>query len=214
MKYHDRVTVVDHPLVQHKLHILRDKDTSCKKFREIVNELTLIEAIEATRDAALADVPVSTPLADCTCKKLEKGVTVVSILRAGNGMLDGMLQLIPTAHVGFLGMYRDEVTFKPQHYYKKLPASIITDDVYLVDPMLATGGSSIDAIAYLREIGVKNLKFLCMIAAPEGIEAVLDSDPDVEIFTCSVDERLNDDAYILPGVGDAGDRIFNSLEVL
>ena len=210
----DRLHVIDHPLVAHKLGILRDCDTSCTKFRNLVSELTTILAVEATRNVEVQDKPITTPVAPCVAKEVARGATVVSILRAGNGMLDGMLQLMPYAHVGFLGMYRNEETHKPVHYYQKLPASIVEDEVFLVDPMLATGGSSIDAITELRRLGVRRLTFLCMIAAPEGVEAVLAADPDVSIYTCAFDDHLNENAYIVPGVGDAGDRIFNTLNVL
>lgn len=214
MKTWDRVTVLDHPLVAHKMTLLRGKETSCARFRHLVSELTVIEAIEATRDVALEQVPVSTPVAETMGKRVANDATVVSILRAGNGMVDAMLDVLPFAHVGFLGMYRNEETHEPIHYYQKLPASIATDDVYLVDPMLATGGSAEDAIAELRKNGCKKLKFLCIVAAPEGVERLLAADPDVEIYCCVLDDHLNEDAYIVPGLGDAGDRIFNTFDVL
>ncbi len=206
-----RVTLVDHPLVQHKVAILRDKDTSTKQFRELVRELALFEGYEATRDFPLEEVVVETPLERCTCMELSgKKVAIVPILRAGLGMVDGLLELVPSARVGHVGMYRDPETHEPHEYYCKLPDSIDQRDVLVVDPMLATGGSAVAAIQYLRKQGVKNIKLMVLVAAPEGIEAVLEADPDVRIYTCSIDEGLNDRAYIVPGLGDAGDRIFGT----
>ena len=207
-----RVTVVDHPMVLHKLSILRSKDTPCSQFRTLVKELSLFEGYEATRDLTLEEVEVETPICKTTCYHVDAGhdVAIVPILRAGLGMVDGMLELIPSAHIGHLGMYRDPETHVPHVYYGKLPNDIASRYVLIVDPMLATGGSSIDAIRYLREQGVKQLKLMVLVAAPEGLRAVLDADPDVQIYTCAVDERLNDDAYIVPGLGDAGDRIFGT----
>ena len=206
-----RVTVVDHPLVQHKLSILRDKRTPTKQFREIVRELALFEGYEATRDLPLEDIPVETPLTETTGKRIAgRKAAVLPILRAGLGMVEGMLELMPAARVGHIGMYRDETTHKPHEYYCKVPADIDQRTCLVVDPMLATGGSATAAIEYLRARGARDIRLIVIIAAPEGIDAVLDADPDVRIFTCSIDERLNEDAYILPGLGDAGDRIFGT----
>ncbi len=206
-----RVTVVDHPLVQHKLSILRDKRTPTKQFREIVRELALFEGYEATRDLPLEDIPVETPLTETTGKRIAgRKAAVLPILRAGLGMVEGMLELMPAARVGHIGMYRDETTHKPHEYYCKVPAGIDQRTCLVVDPMLATGGSATAAIEYLRARGAHDIRLIVIIAAPEGIDAVLDADPDVRIFTCSIDERLNEDAYILPGLGDAGDRIFGT----
>ncbi len=206
-----RVTVVDHPMVQHKLSILRSVETGSKQFREIVRELALFEGYEATRDFPLEDIEVETPICTTTAKQIAgRKVAVVPILRAGLGMVDGLLDLVPAARVGHIGMYRDEVTHEPHEYYCKLPGDVDDRTCLVVDPMLATGGSAIAAIQYLRQQGVKDVRLLVIIAAPEGIKAVLDADPDVRLFTCSVDERLNENAYIVPGLGDAGDRIFGT----
>ncbi len=206
-----RVTVVDHPMVQHKLSIMRDVHTGSKQFRELVRELALFEGYEATRDFPLEDVEVTTPICTTTAKQIAgRKVAIVPILRAGLGMVDGLLELVPAARVGHIGMYRDEVTHEPHEYYCKLPGDIDRRTCLLVDPMLATGGSAVAAINYLRTQGVKDVRLLVLIAAPEGIEAVLAADPDVRLFTCSVDERLNENAYIVPGLGDAGDRIFGT----
>ena len=207
----DRVVVVDHPLGQHKLAILRDKTTSSKQFRELVRELAMFEAYEATRDLPLEEVMVETPVAEATCNIIKgRKMAIVPILRAGLGMVEGVLDLIPAARVGHLGMYRDEETHIPHEYYAKMPEDIADRDVLVVDPMLATGGSLVAAIEYLRNQGVKNLKLMVLVAAPEGVQTVLDADPDVVLYTCAVDERLNDAAYIVPGLGDAGDRIFGT----
>ena len=206
-----RVIVIDHPMVQHKLSILRDKSTETNKFRSLVRELAMFEGYEATRDLELEDVEVETPLETCTCKRVAgKKVAIVPILRAGLGMVDGLLSLVPSARVGHVGMYRDPETHEPHSYYCKLPANSEERTVLLVDPMLATGGSLTAAIQYLREAGVKDIRALVLVAAPEGIKTVLDFDPDVTLYTCSVDRQLNDNAYILPGLGDAGDRIFGT----
>lgn len=211
METNERVTVIDHPMVQHKLSKLRAKDTSSKDFRQLVRELAMFEGYEATRDLALEDVEVETPICRATCKQVAgKKMVIVPILRAGLGMVDGLQELMPSTFVGHLGMYRDPVTHEPHEYYAKLPDSIDQRDVLVVDPMLATGGSAVAAIQYLRRQGVKNIKLMVLVAAPEGIEAVLAADPDVRIYTCSIDECLNDRAYIVPGLGDAGDRIFGT----
>lgn len=206
-----RVTLVDHPLVQHKVAILRDKDTSTKQFRELVRELALFEGYEATRDFPLEEVVVETPLERCTCMELSgKKVAIVPILRAGLGMVDGLLELVPSARVGHVGMYRDPETHEPHEYYCKLPADVENRTCLLVDPMLATGGSANAAIDYLRRAGVSDVRLLVLVSAPEGLAAVLEHDPDVRIYTCVIDRELNDHAYILPGLGDAGDRIFGT----
>ena len=206
-----RVVVVDHPMVQHKLTIMRDQNTGSKQFRELVKELALFEGYEATRDFPLEDVGVTTPMCTTVAKRIAgRKVAIIPILRAGLGMVDGMLELIPAARVGHVGMYRDEETHEPHEYYCKVPADIDQRTCLVVDPMLATGGSATAAIEYLRRQGVKDVRLLVLIAAPEGIKAVLDADPDVRVYTCSVDEKLNEDAYIVPGLGDAGDRIFGT----
>ena len=206
-----RVTVVDHPLVQHKLSILRDERTGTKQFRDLVSELAMFEGYEAMRDLPLEDVRVTTPICETTCKQVAgKKLAIIPILRAGLGMVDGLLSLVPAARVGHIGMSRDEVTHEPHEYYCKVPADIDQRTCLVVDPMLATGGSATAAIEYLRSQGVKDVRLLVLIAAPEGIKAVLDADPDVRVYTCSVDERLNENAYIVPGLGDAGDRIFGT----
>ncbi len=209
---HERVTLVDHPMVQHKLSILRDKDTSSKQFRELVRELALFEGYEATRDLPLESVPVETPLEVAPAMRIAgRKLAIIPILRAGLGMVDGVLDLVPAARVGHLGMYRNEETHKPVAYYAKLPEDIANRTCIVVDPMLATGGSACAAIAYLREHGVTGtIKLMVLVAAPEGIDAVLAADDDVQLYTCAIDRCLNDAAYILPGLGDAGDRIFGT----
>ena len=208
----ERVIVIDHPMVQHKLSILRDEETSSKQFRELVRELVLFEGYEATRDLPLENIVINTPICAADAKQIGgKKLAVVPILRAGLGMVDGVLELMPAARVGHLGMFRDEETHEPHVYYDKLPADIASRQVLVVDPMLATGGSAAAAVRYLREAGVRGtIKLMVLVAAPEGIEAVLASDPDVRVYTCAVDEGLNENAYIVPGLGDAGDRIFGT----
>ncbi len=210
--YDDRVILVDHPMVLHKLSILRDKDTSCKQFRELVSELAMYVAYEATRDLPLQEVEVETPICKTAAYQIAgKKLALVPILRAGLGMVEGILSLVPAARVSHLGMYRDEETRQPIPYYEKLTSDISERVVLLVDPMLATGGSANAAISYLREAGVDScIKFLCMVAAPQGVEAVLAHDDNVQIYTCAIDEGLNEAAYIVPGLGDAGDRIFGT----
>lgn len=207
----ENVVVVDHPLVQHKLSILRDKHTGAKEFRELVKELAMLEAYEATRRFQLAETTVTTPITQTTTKVLAgKKVAVVPILRAGLGMVDGILELIPAAKVGHVGLYRDPETLKPVEYYAKLPEDIVERDVLIVDPMLATGGSASAAVEFLRGKGAQHIDLLVLIAAPEGIREVLESCDDVCIFTCAIDSHLNDHAYIVPGLGDAGDRLFGT----
>ena len=208
--YDSKVILVDHPMVQHKLSILRCKETSSKQFRELVRELALFEGYEATRDLPLSPVEIETPLQKMTAYELGgKKCVIVPILRAGLGMVDGVLDLIPAARVGHLGMYRNEETHEPVPYYAKLPTDVANRIVIVVDPMLATGGSAIAAVQYLRNAGVTDtIKLMFMVAAPEGIEALLAADDNVQIYVCAVDDGLNENAYILPGLGDAGDRIF------
>jgi uracil phosphoribosyltransferase len=205
------VTVVNHPLVQHKLTILRDVKTGSKQFRELVKELANLEAYEATRNFQLAETTVTTPITETTSYVLAgKKVAVIPILRAGLGMVDGILELIPAARVGHVGLYRDPETLQPVEYYCKLPEDIHERDVLIVDPMLATGGSASAAIQLLRQKGAKHIDLLVIIAAPEGIEEVLKHCDDVHIYTCSIDSHLNSHGYIVPGLGDAGDRIFGT----
>lgn len=206
-----RLTIIDHPLVQHKLHILRDQQTSTKQFRELVSELAIFEGYEAMRDFPLEDVEVETPLEKTVCKRLAgKKVAIIPILRAGLGMVDGILSLVPSARVGHVGMYRDPETHEPHQYYCKFPQDIENRTCLIVDPMLATGGSLTAAIQFLREAGVKDVRALTLVSAPEGVKAVLDFDPEVRLYTCALDRQLNETAYILPGLGDAGDRIYGT----
>ena len=206
------MTVVDHPLVAHKLMLLRDARTPDGRYRSLIREVSLLEAYEATKNLATEPISVVTPIATASCRKLAAKPVIVPILRAGLGLIDGLLELIPTAAVGHLGMERDEQTHKPRAYYAKMPPQLAGRPVFVVDPMLATGGSAIAAIKYLRERGVSDLTLMVLVAAPEGIEAVLAADADVHIVTCAIDEGLNEDAYIVPGLGDAGDRIFGTVE--
>lgn len=209
--FSEKVHVVDHPLLQHKLSILRNKDTGVKEFREIVSEMAALECYEATRDLPLMDVEIETPLTTGTFKMLAgKKLAVVPILRAGLGMVDGIVDMIPSAKVGHIGLYRDPETHVPVEYYCKMPSDIAERDVLVLDPMLATGGSAIAAIQFMKNYGCKSIKLLNILAAPEGIKAVCEAHPDVEIYVAAVDEKLNDHAYIVPGLGDAGDRIFGT----
>ena len=206
------VTVVDHPLVQHKLTFIRDKNTGSKEFRALVSEIATLLCYEATRDLPLTNIEIETPITKTTTKIVSgRKLVVVPILRAGLGMVDGMMTLLPAAKVGHIGLYRDPDTHKPVEYYCKLPEDMPERDVIVVDPMLATGGSAIDAVTQIKERNPHSIKFVCMIAAPEGIEAFTNAHPDVPVFTASIDEKLNENAYIVPGLGDAGDRIFGTL---
>lgn len=206
-----KVVVLDHPLIQHKLSILRDKETSTKDFRQLVNEISMLMIYEATRDLPLEDVQVETPMGLADCKHISgRKLAFVPILRAGLGMVDGALQLVPSARVGHIGLYRDEETLKPVEYYCKLPKDIDQRDVFVVDPMLATGGSAIDAISQIKLRGPRKITFMCVIAAPEGIKALQEAHPDVEVYCAACDSHLNEIGYIVPGVGDAGDRIFGT----
>ena len=203
--------VMDHPLVQHKVSILRDVATGTKQFKELVNELAVLLAYEATRDLPLADVEVQTPITTATCKMLSgKKMAIVPILRAGLGMVEGVMTIVPSAKVGHIGLYRDPETLNPVEYYCKLPADIEERDVFVVDPMLATGGSASDAIKLIKEKGAKRIKFLGLLAAPEGMERLRNDHPDVDIYVATLDSHLNDHGYIVPGLGDAGDRIFGT----
>ena len=206
-----KVMITDHPLIQHKLSIIRDKETSSKDFRTIIGEIAMLMTYEATRDLPLAEVKVETPVAVASTKKLAgKKLAIIPILRAGLGMVDGVLNMIPSARVGHIGLYRDPETLQPVEYYCKLPADIGEREVIVVDPMLATGGSAIDAITQIKKRNPKTIKFMCTIAAPEGIEALSMAHPDVDIYCAACDEKLNDHGYIVPGLGDAGDRIFGT----
>ncbi|MBE6948660.1 MAG: uracil phosphoribosyltransferase [Ruminococcaceae bacterium] len=204
--------VLDHPLLQHKLTVIRDKNTSVKEFREIVSEIAMLMCYEATRDLPVEDVEIETPVSKATVKRIAgKKLAVVPILRAGLGMVDGVNRLVPNAKVGHIGLYRDHDTLEPVTYYCKMPNDIEERDVLIVDPMLATGGSAEAAIGFIKEYGCKNIKLMCIIAAPEGVERIRNSHPDVDIYVANVDEKLNEHGYIVPGLGDAGDRIFGTM---
>ena len=206
-----KVCVFDHPLIQHKLSILRDENTGTKEFRELISEISMLMCYEATRDLPLEDVQIKTPMAVMTAKKIKgRKLAFVPILRAGCGMLDAMLTMVPSAKVGHIGLYRDEITHKPVEYYNKLPGDVHERDVFVLDPMLATGGSAVDAISIIKRSNPRSIRFLCIIAAPEGIEVLSKAHPDVEIYCASKDEKLNEYCYILPGLGDAGDRIYGT----
>ena len=211
IKMNSNVTIFDHPLIQHKLSILRDKNTSSKDFRELVSEIAMLMCYEVTRDLPLEEVEIETPICKTTVKHLAgKKLAIIPILRAGLGMVDGIRSLIPSARIGHIGLYRDETTLKPVEYYCKLPKDIADRDVIVVDPMLATGGSGIDAVSQIKLRHPKSIKFVCIIAAPEGIEAFSKAHPDVSVYCAALDEKLNDNGYIIPGLGDAGDRIFGT----
>ena len=206
-----QVHVLDHPLIQHKLAILRNKDTSVKEFRELVGEIAGLMCYEATRNLPLMEVEVETPITTAKCKMLAgKKLAIVPVLRAGLGMVDNMVALIPSAKIGHIGLYRDPGSHKPVEYYCKLPEDIESRQVFVVDPMLATGGSAVAAINFLKQHGCKNIIMMNIIGAPEGVAAVQKAHPDVEIYLAALDERLNENAYIVPGLGDAGDRIFGT----
>ena len=205
------VFIMNHPLIQHKIGLIRRKETGTKDFRQTIGEIAMLICYEATRELKLVDVAIETPICRTTAKELSgKKMAIVPILRAGLGMVDGMLTLIPAAKVGHIGLYRDPETLKPVEYYCKLPADCADREVFVVDPMLATGGSSAAAIRMLKEKGCKNIHFMCIIAAPEGVAAMKEAHPDVDLYVGALDERLNDHGYIVPGLGDAGDRIFGT----
>ena len=203
--------VLDHPLIQHKLTLIRDKHCSTKEFREIVNEISTLMAYEVSRDMPLMDVEIETPIGKSIQKQISgKKVAIVPILRAGLGMVDGMAELLPVARIGHIGMYRDEETLKPTEYFVKLPSDISERQVFVVDPMLATGGSAIMAVDALKRRGAKDIRFCSLVAAPEGVKALQEAHPDIDIYTAALDEKLNEDGYIVPGLGDAGDRLFGT----
>ena len=206
-----KVIVMDHPLIQHKIGWIRRADTGSKDFRTLISEIAMLMCYEATRDLELTDVEITTPICATTVKELKgKKLAVVPILRAGLGMVDGMLAMIPSAKVGHIGLYRNEETLEPVEYYCKLPADCAEREVFVVDPMLATGGSSCDAIAQIKKRGAKHIKFIGLVAAPQGLKALHEAHPDVDIDVGALDEKLNDNGYIVPGLGDAGDRIFGT----
>ena len=204
--------IVDHPLVVHKLSLMRNKKTGSKEFRELLNEIAMLMGYELTRDLPLEDIEIETPVSKMIAKKISgKKLAIVPILRAGLGMVDGLQKLVPVAKVGHIGLYRDPKTHTPVEYYCKLPLDIEDRTVILVDPMLATGGSACDALTMLKKRGCHDIRFMCLVAAPEGVKAVQEAHPDIDIFTAALDEKLNEHAYIVPGLGDAGDRIFGTI---
>lgn len=205
------VIIVDHPLVQHKLTLMREKDASTARFRQLLREISLLLAYEITRELPMTTTKIETPLCEMDAPMIEgKKLALISILRAGNGLLDGILELVPAARVGFVGLYRDHETLEPVQYYFKVPTQLEDRVVIVVDPMLATGNSSVAAIDLLKEAGAKNIRFLCLLAAPEGVKRMQEAHPDVPIVTASVDSQLNELGYIVPGLGDAGDRMFGT----
>lgn len=206
----NNVHVINHPLIEHKLAILRDEQTEPFQFRLLVDEISYLMLFEATRDLALRDVKVQTPVAQCSAKKLANSVMICPILRAALGMLDSIFKLIPDASVGFLGFQRNEETLLPEFYYAKLPQDYKSRVAIIIDPMFATGGTAIDAVNFLKEKGVKDIRFLALVSAPEGLEKFSKIHPDVKVYTASIDDGLNENGYIVPGLGDAGDRVFNT----
>ncbi len=207
----NKAMIMDHPLVQHKVSLLRNKNTGTKEFKELVSELAMLLCYEATRGLPTEEVEIETPIAIAKTRMLQgRKLALVPILRAGLGMVDGMLSLIPAAKVGHIGMYRNEETLEPVEYYCKLPEDIAERDVFVLDPMLATGGSACDAITQIKKRGARTIKFICIIAAPEGMARLCQAHPDVEVYCAAMDEKLNENGYIIPGLGDAGDRIFGT----
>lgn len=207
----NNVSLLNHPLLQHKLTLLRDKQTGSKEFREMVSEIAMLMCYEATRDLPLKEVEIETPVALAKTKVISgKKLAFIPILRAGLGMVEGVLQMVPAAKVGHIGLYRDPESLRPVDYYVKLPDDICEREVILLDPMLATGGSAVEAIALLKRKGVQHIKFMCIIAAPEGMKALSDAHPDVPVFCAALDDHLNEHGYIVPGLGDAGDRLFGT----
>ncbi len=203
--------VLDHPLIQHKLTIIRDRNCGTREFRQVVNEIATLMAYEVSRDMPLEDVEIETPMGRTVKKRLAgKKVVIVPILRAGLGMVDGILDLIPAAKVGHIGMYRDEETLQPHEYFVKMPGNLEDRDMFIVDPMLATGGSAIMAVDALKKRGAQSIRFVCLVAAPEGVKALREAHPDIDIFAAALDDHLNEDGYIVPGLGDAGDRLFGT----
>ena len=206
-----KVTIMDHPLIQHKIGLIRRKETGSKDFRQLISEIAMLMCYEATRDLKLTDVEIETPISKMTAKELAgKKLAVVPILRAGLGMVDGMLSMIPAAKVGHIGLYRNEETLEPVEYYCKLPKDCAEREVFVEDPMLATGGSATAAITMLKNKGVKKIRFMCIVAAPQGIERMQKEHPDVDLYVGALDDHLNENGYIVPGLGDAGDRIFGT----
>lgn len=206
-----KIVVMDHPLIQHKIGVIRREEVGSKDFRQIIGEIAMLMCYEATRNLKLQDVEIQTPICKMTARELQgKKLAVVPILRAGLGMVDGMLAMIPAAKVGHIGLYRDPETLEPVEYYCKLPADTSEREVFVVDPMLATGGSAVEAIRMLKKKGVERIRFMCIIAAPEGVERMQQEHPDVDLYVGALDEKLNDHGYIVPGLGDAGDRIFGT----
>ncbi len=207
----NQVFVMNHPLIQHKISLLRDKDTGVKEFREMISEIAMLMCYEATRDLPLKEVEIETPLAVAKTKILAgRKMAFIPILRAGIGMVDGVTTLIPAAKIGHIGLYRDPETLKPVEYYSKLPKDVNDRDVIVLDPMLATGGTAVDAIGIIKKNNPKSIKFMCIIAAPEGVKALTHAHPDVPVYCAALDEKLNENGYIVPGLGDAGDRIFGT----
>ena len=211
MKKFPNLTVLDHPLIQHKLSILRDKDTSKKTFRALVDEISMLMGYEVTKDLKLEDVSVDTPLENMTARRVSgKKLTLVPILRAGLGMVEGILRLMPSVRVGHIGLYREHDTLQPVDYYFKIPGDSEARDFIVLDPMLATGGSAVAAVASLKKNGATRVRLVCLVAAPEGVQTMLDAHPDVQIYTAALDRQLNEHGYIVPGLGDAGDRLFGT----